>query len=90
MSRAPRLTSPPSIGEVLDFDEALLDACPPEQLAELMREAEILAQAFTSDARGQEVAELARKMQSSVPDLDAGRAHARLLSAALRRLSRES
>jgi len=77
-------------GEVVDFDEALLDACAPEQLAEVMAEARLLADAFAPEGQAAERATLARSLQSGVRDLEFGRAHARLLAAALHRLAREA
>lgn len=77
-------------GEVVDFDEALLDACPPDQLAEVMAEARLLADAFAPEGRAAERANLAGSLQSGVRDLEFGRAHARLLAAALHRLAREA
>jgi hypothetical protein len=73
---------------VVDFDEALLDACPPEALAQVMTEAQMLARAFAPDGRARQIEELAGSLQSGVRHLAAGRAHARLLAAALRRLAR--
>lgn len=77
-------------GEVVDFDEALLDACAPEPLAELMTEAAMLCDAFAPEGRAAEIAALSRSLQSGVRDLEIGRAHARLLAAALRRLARDA
>lgn len=75
-------------GKIVDFDEALLSACPLEQLAALMAEAAILADVFAPQRRRHAIAALARELQSGVRDLEMGRAHARLLAAALRRLAR--
>lgn len=77
-------------GEVVDFDEALLDACPTGQLAELMAEAALLAEAFAPEGRGAQIVALAGSLQSGVRDLEFGRAHARLLAAALRRLAQRA
>ena len=88
MRQAPRPAGPSGRGEVVDFDEALLDACLPEPLAELMAEAALLAEAFAPDGHATRIDTLARSLQSGVRDLEKGRAHARLLAAALRRLAR--
>jgi hypothetical protein len=75
---------------VVDFDEALLDACPARQRDELMAEAAILAQAFAPRGRAAQIEGLARSLQSGVRDLEFGRAYARLLAAALHRLALEA
>jgi hypothetical protein len=77
-------------GEVIDFDEALLSACPGRERVEVMAEATLLAQAFAPDGRAEQIASLARALQSGVRDLEIGRAHARRLAAALRRLARDA
>ena len=88
MDQAHNLEGRPAGGEVVDFDEALLDACPPAQLAELMSEAAMLSEAFAPDGRAAQIETLACSLQSGVRDLEIGRAHARLLAAALQRLAR--
>ena len=90
MKQTPIPMTPNEGGKVVDFDELLLDACPPEQLEEVMAEAEILTQAFAPDGRAAQIVALARSLQSGVRDLEFGRAHARLLAAALHRLAREA
>lgn len=87
MHQAPHQTDH---GEVVDFDEALLDACPAAALAEVMAEAALLAEAFAPQGRAAQIVELAASLQSGVRDLEFGRAHARLLAAALRRLARDA
>ncbi|RAK52826.1 hypothetical protein [Phenylobacterium deserti] len=76
--------------EIVDFDEALLQACPAELRAELISEANLLAQAFAPEGRPAQLEAMAvaltRGAQS--PDMDRGRA--RRLAAALRALARES
>ncbi|HKR89046.1 MAG TPA: hypothetical protein VJS38_12820 [Phenylobacterium sp.] len=83
-------SAPNADGKVVDFDEALLDACTPAQLDEVMAEAELLTQAFAPDGRAAQIEALARRLQSGVSDLEFGRAHARLLAAALRRLAHQA
>lgn len=89
MDEAPSKQDPRSGGEVVDFDAALLDACPPEDLDALMAEAALLAEAFAPAGRTPQIEALARDLQSGVRDLEKGRRHALLLAAALRRLARE-
>lgn len=89
MTKAHNLQEHPG-GEVVDFDEALLDACEPAPLAELMAEATLLSEAFAPEGRAAQIETLARALQSGVRDLEIGRAHARLLAAALQRLAREA
>jgi hypothetical protein len=90
MEQAPTRTTPTESGQVVNFDEVLLDASPPEQLQEIMAEAEILTRAFAADGRAAQIAALARSLQSGVRDMEFGRAHARLLAAALHRLARDA
>jgi hypothetical protein len=77
-------------GEVVDFDEALLDACPRHRLVEVMTEAALLASAFAPEGRMAEIRSLASSLQAGVRDLEMGRAHARLVAAALRRMARQA
>jgi hypothetical protein len=88
MDHPPRPEAPHARGQVVDFDEALLDACSADELAEIMTEAAMLAEAFAPEGRAEQIAAMARSLQSGVRDLEIGRAHARLLAAALRRLAR--
>jgi hypothetical protein len=72
---------------VVDFDDALLDACSPDERTELMTEAKILVHALGEpDLAKLEV--LAQELSVGARDQDMDRAHARKLSAALRRLAR--
>ena len=76
--------------EIVDFDEALLDACAPEVRADLLTEAEMLAEALAPEDRGTELRDLAHSLstgggaESEIP-----RPRARRLAAALRRLARD-
>jgi hypothetical protein len=83
-----RKKTPGGNGEVVDFDEALLDACPAEERQALMTEANMLAKAFAPHPCVRELETLARKLQSEAAELEAGRAHAHRLAAALRRIAR--
>jgi hypothetical protein len=73
---------------VVDFGDALLDACPADQFAEVMTEAEMLASAFAPRGRGRQIDELAESLRMGAARLEAGRAHVCRLAAALRRLAR--
>ncbi|WP_395670338.1 hypothetical protein [Phenylobacterium sp.] len=87
--RHARRPQPPQTGaEIIDFDEALLAACPPEMRAELMAEAAMLAGAFAPDGRANRIEAMARALQSGNRDQEMSRARARRLAAALRALSR--
>jgi hypothetical protein len=90
MDETPRPDGPLAGGEVVDFDEALLDACPPEKRDQLMAEAALLAKAFAPEGRAGQLAALARDLQAGLRDLEFGRAHACRLATALRRLAREA
>jgi hypothetical protein len=90
MDETPRPDGPLAGGQIVDFDEALLDACPPEKREQLMAEAALLATAFAPEGRAGQLATLARDLQAGVRDLEFGRAHARRLAAALRRRAREA
>jgi len=86
------MTQSPNAGlrgaDVVDFDEALLDSCPVQELRELMTEADLVAHAFAPRGQAREIAQLADRLQSGVRELDYGRARARRLAAALKRLAR--
>lgn len=88
MDHAPRPDEPHARGEIIEFDQALLDARPPQELDQLMIEASLLALAFAPDGRAAQVQALAHELTSGARDLEYGRARARLLAAALRRLAR--
>ena len=90
MNEAPRHGGRRSDGEVVDFDAALLAACPPDGLDAVMAEAELLARALAPQGRAAQIEALARDLQSGMRDLEKGRRHAILLAAALRRLARKA
>ena len=46
MSRTRPTEWPEAPCEIIDFDDALLDACPPDEREELLTEARIVAHAF--------------------------------------------
>jgi hypothetical protein len=78
----------PEKAEIVDFDEALLDACPEDVRSDLMSEASLLAQAFAPEGRREQLEEMALALTAGSRDEEMGRAHARRLAAALRRLAR--
>ena len=71
----------------MDFDEALLDACPPDEREELLTEARIVAHAFAETGSADELAEMAEALSAGGRDEEMDRAHARKLAAALKRLA---
>lgn len=79
----------PTTCEVIDFDEALLDARPAEEKAELLTEARMLAQAFAPEGDLAQLERMALTLSSGARDAEMGRAHARKLAAALRHLIRD-
>jgi hypothetical protein len=77
-------------GQVVDFDAALLDACPPVVRANLMAEATMLVQVFAPEGRAEQLQAMALALSSSERDGEMDRDHARKLAAALRRLAHEA
>ena len=73
--------------QVIDFDEALLNACPPDVRTELMAEARLLAGVFAPGGPGG-LEQMAMQLSAGERDGEMHRAHARRLAAALRRLAR--
>ena len=73
---------------VVNFDDALLDACPAEELAHILTEAALLAQAFAPDGQPEQLAAMAEALTAGVHEPDMDRNHARRLAAALRRRAR--
>jgi len=90
MDHAPQTDGPQTDGKILDFDEALLDACPPELRADLLTEAAMLAQAFAPEGRAVQLNDMAASLSRGLRDAEMGRVHARQLAAALRHLAREA
>jgi len=74
--------------EVIDFDEALLDACTPALRADLLREAELLAVVFAPGGGAADLHAMAGQLSAGARDTEMQRAHARRLAAALKRLAR--
>lgn len=74
--------------DVVDFDEALLESYSPELRAELLAEAQMLAQAFAPEGRADELQAMANALSVGRSDGDMDRKRARGLAAALRHLAR--
>jgi hypothetical protein len=89
MDHAPEQRHPQAEGQVVDFDQAMLDACPADLRTNLLTEARLLAQAFAPDGRADQLHEMASALSSGQHDADMGRVRARQLAAALRRLARQ-
>jgi hypothetical protein len=87
MNRARKSEPKQTPCEVIDFDTALFESCPPEERAELITEARILAQAFAAEGGSGALEEMAETLSASFRDGGMERAHARKLSAALKRLA---
>lgn len=75
--------------EVIDFDEVLLNACAPEERADLLTEARILSSAFSESGSPDDLQVMARTLTAGRRDSEMGQAHARKVAAALRRLAKE-
>ncbi|HET6969747.1 MAG TPA: hypothetical protein VFH92_01370 [Phenylobacterium sp.] len=74
--------------QIVDFDEALLDACEPRARAELLLEAQLLAGAFAPGGDAAALTRMAGQLSAGKRDAEMDRAHARRLAAALKRLAR--
>jgi hypothetical protein len=87
MNRARKSEELPQGCEVIDFDDALLDSCSPEERADLLIEARILAIAFGETGSANELERMAHILSAGERDAELGRAHARKIAAALKRLA---
>jgi hypothetical protein len=87
MGHPHRHESPKGPCQVIDFDEALLNACPLDVRTELMAEARLLAGVFAPGGGGA-LERMATQLSAGERDREMQRAHARRLAAALRRLAR--
>jgi len=74
--------------EVFDFDEALLNACAPWLRADLLTEAELVAEVFAPSGRREDLEGMAAQLSAGQRDAEMDRCHARKLAAALRHLAR--
>lgn len=75
---------------VVQFDEAVLEACGPELKAELMTEAAMLAEAFAPEGRAAELRSMAEVLVRGARDAEMDRERARRLACALRVLAHEA
>jgi hypothetical protein len=76
--------------EIIDFDEAMLNACPPEVQADLVMEARLLAGVFAPGGDAAALERIAMQLSAGERDAEMDRAHARRVAAALKRLARRS
>jgi len=89
MNRARHALPPDHCGELIDFDELLLGACPAGERDHLLTEARLLAQAFEPDRSPDRLERIARSLSAGEHDGEMERARARKLAAALRHLGRQ-
>ncbi len=90
MARAQPRDGSKTTGEVVDFDDVLFDAWPPAQREDLLYEAQLLVAAFAPDGRAADLRQMAVQLSAGAHDADMGRAHARRLAAALKRLAKSA
>jgi len=88
MAHSHQATAPPGGADVVQFDEALLDACGAELRAELLTEAAMLAEAFAPDGRAEQLLAMAATLASGARDDEPNGVRARRLACALRCLAR--
>lgn len=88
MDSASKNGGKPAIAQGVNFDEALLGACPADMRADLLAEAAMLAQAFAPEGDPAHLLAMAQVLSSGERDSEIGRNHALRLAAALRHLAR--
>ena len=88
MGHPRRHEGPHQACQIVDFDEALLDACPAQQRADLMAEAELLVGVFAPGRDAAVLEGIAVQLSAGHRDAEMNRAHARRLAAALKRIAR--
>lgn len=76
--------------KVVNFDEAMLDACTPELRADLLAEAAMLAHAFAPEGEPEHLIAMAHALSAGERDSEMDRNHARRLAAALRHLAQRA
>ena len=81
-------TAETASAEVVQFDDALLDACGPELRAELITEAAMLAEAFAPEGRTEQLLAIAAALASGARDEEMDSMRARQLACALHCLAR--
>jgi len=82
------MTDPLVGADVVQFDDAVLDACGPELRAELLTEATMLAEAFAPAGRAEQLLTLAQVLAEDARDEEMDGVRARQLACALRCLAR--
>ena len=87
MERVRRRAEPPVTAEIIDFDAALLAACPARVRDDLMTEAAMLADAFAPEGRPEQLEAMAAALDAGQRDAEMSRHRARRLGAALRGLA---
>jgi hypothetical protein len=75
---------------VVQFDDAVLEACGPELRAELLTEAAMLAEAFAPEGSAEQLKSMASDLASGAWGGNIERTRARRLASALRCLAREA
>lgn len=90
MGKPRRDEDPSGACEVVDFDGALLDACPPDVRADLLLEAKLLAGVFAPTGDAAALAKMAAQLSAGERDAEMDRAHARRLAAALKHLAKSA
>ena len=83
-----QITGRPIEAEVVQLDDALLEACGPELRAALLTEAAMLAEAFAPEGRSEELQAMAATLASGARDAEMDRRRALQLACALRCLAR--
>jgi hypothetical protein len=85
-----QMTDRPAEAEIVQLDDALLDACGPQLRAELLTEARMLADAFAPEGRTEQLKAMAATLASGARDAEMDRTRARQLAFALRCLARRA
>lgn len=89
MKRAKSNDQPQTSCEIIDFDQALLAACSPEERADLLTEARILIHASSEGGAAEDLEALAAALSAGGRDSEMDRARARKLAAALKLLAND-
>jgi hypothetical protein len=82
------MTDGPAQAEIVQLDDALLEACGPQLRAALLTEAAMLAEAFAPEGRTEQLEAMAATLASGARDEEMDRTRARQLACALRCLAR--
>lgn len=90
MPSARKNPRPEPLGQVIDFDEGVVQTCGPGELAELEAEIEMLAGAFANSTDAAALNRMARALTQTSGDDRQQRFHARRLAALLRLKARDA